>query len=251
MFLAPFSFDGRIRRLEFGLSLIIAIAADSIIFAFENTLDQIPALFYLMGAIVTWFMIAQGTKRCHDLGESGFNQFIPFYILVQLFSEGSGLENRYGTNPKAIDPYTNNTEVLTFQKLFCLTQHNVSRLILMSTPLLSSVLVVVLIAHIFAYSIPLVLAVLFLTPLVFYFLYLWISFSGYAIPDSFKRFRERMLFSTFYWILCTMYFKQFGGLPFEIFPLDLIYILVISILCYPFESTYVLISKKQPVSYEN
>ena len=60
MFAHPFSFEGRIRRREYCWSLLIAeIVGCSLILA-------IPAI---------WFILAQGSKRCHDYGESGWKQF--------------------------------------------------------------------------------------------------------------------------------------------------------------------------------
>jgi len=47
-----------------------------------------------------WFYLAQGAKRCHDIGNSGFYQIIPLYFLVMIFSEGYGGENEYGNDPK-------------------------------------------------------------------------------------------------------------------------------------------------------
>jgi uncharacterized membrane protein YhaH (DUF805 family) len=43
-------------------------------------------------------MLAQGAKRCHDRGNSGWYQLIPFYSLWMLFAEGDQQANSYG-NP--------------------------------------------------------------------------------------------------------------------------------------------------------
>lgn len=45
-------------------------------------------------------MLASATKRCHDLGNSGWYQLIPFYIIALLFIKGDDCCNQYGTNPK-------------------------------------------------------------------------------------------------------------------------------------------------------
>jgi uncharacterized membrane protein YhaH (DUF805 family) len=49
-----------------------------------------------------WFVIAQGTKRCHDRDNSGWYQIIPFYGLWMLFGDSNYGENDYGFNPKGI-----------------------------------------------------------------------------------------------------------------------------------------------------
>lgn len=58
-------------------------------------LSFFPILFF-------WLIAAQGTKRCHDLGKSGWTQLIPFYNLSLLFTDGVVGENAYGDNPKGI-----------------------------------------------------------------------------------------------------------------------------------------------------
>ena len=45
-----------------------------------------------------WVWFAQGAKRCHDLGKSGWWQLIPFYIFWMLFMKGDYFKNQYG-NP--------------------------------------------------------------------------------------------------------------------------------------------------------
>ena len=47
-----------------------------------------------------WLFWAQGAKRCHDRGNSGWYQLIPFYFFVMLFGEGEPYENRFGPDPK-------------------------------------------------------------------------------------------------------------------------------------------------------
>ena len=105
MFQKPFSFQGRIRRLEFGISTIIyiviaagtaTISSKGGALAFANIL-LIPAL---------WFYIAQGAKRCHDRGNNGWFQLIPFYFLWLLFANSEEGANEYGQNPKGIGSST-------------------------------------------------------------------------------------------------------------------------------------------------
>jgi uncharacterized membrane protein YhaH (DUF805 family) len=49
-----------------------------------------------------WFLWAQGAKRCHDRGNSGFYQIIPFYGFWMLFADSEKGVNEYGPNPKGI-----------------------------------------------------------------------------------------------------------------------------------------------------
>lgn len=103
MFNKPFSFKGRIRRLEYGISFIIYFIWYMIVEVASKTpnLSQGAAIIILISIIpVIWFLWAQGCKRCHDRGNSGWYQIIPFYFLVLLFGDGEPGNNDYGTNPK-------------------------------------------------------------------------------------------------------------------------------------------------------
>ena len=99
MFKNPFSFDGRIRRTEFGLSLIIYLVFAIILntFTLIQPNAQVLNIFFIP---LVWFLWAQGAKRCHDLGKNGWWQIIPFYIFWQIFQEGQPDSNEYGENPK-------------------------------------------------------------------------------------------------------------------------------------------------------
>lgn len=107
MFSRPFSFKGRIRRLEYGLSLIIYMIVffiaevmwESVIDSnFEDTL--LLLLYVILHILLCWFTWAQGAKRCHDRGNSGWYQLIPFYGFVLLFGNGEKGTNSYGVSPK-------------------------------------------------------------------------------------------------------------------------------------------------------
>ena len=101
MFRNSFSFEGRIRRLEYGLSFIIYY-----IWMFFSSLIAISmnaeGLYYLCIIPGLYFWLAQGAKRCHDRGNSGWYQIIPFYGLWMLFGDGDIGANEYGSNPKGI-----------------------------------------------------------------------------------------------------------------------------------------------------
>ena len=102
MFQYPFSFDGRIRRTEFGLSLIIFYAYCFFIGFFIGLLRLPAGLMYLLLIPGYWFLWAQGAKRCHDRGNSGWYMLIPFYGIMMLFADGEHGVNQYGPNPKGI-----------------------------------------------------------------------------------------------------------------------------------------------------
>jgi uncharacterized membrane protein YhaH (DUF805 family) len=93
MFKAPFSFNGRIHRTEYGITFLIRCS----VFVFVSVMNsrtetQIWGLVYLP---MLWFIWAQGAKRCHDLNKSGWWQIIPFYFFWLLFEKGSPWPNQY------------------------------------------------------------------------------------------------------------------------------------------------------------
>ena len=96
MFSSPFSFEGRIRRLEYGISTIIYYVVYLIVLGISS---EAPIMGLAMIPII-WFILAQGAKRCHDRGNSGWYQIIPFYVFWLLFAEGDSNNNEYGNSPK-------------------------------------------------------------------------------------------------------------------------------------------------------
>lgn len=101
MFNNPFSFEGRIRRTEYGISFIIYIVAATILNMIWVANPQGNGFVFLLFIPLVWFMFAQAAKRCHDVGNSGWGQLIPFYALWLLFQDGNPGQNQYGMNPKA------------------------------------------------------------------------------------------------------------------------------------------------------
>ena len=119
MFAAPLSFDGRIGRLEYLLTLLIVLAA---ILAFlyykivysssfavsysemihnrnthdmdvKNVLDSLALVIFIPLAV--WFEMAQAIKRCHDIGHSGCLLLIPLMPIIILFMKGDEQDNEY------------------------------------------------------------------------------------------------------------------------------------------------------------
>ena len=125
MFKKPFSFEGRIRRKEYAISLLLIpiiffgfsliIWGISYVFKdiFKNVIEIISVVFSLIILILLpWFWLAQAVKRSHDIGNSGwwllllvpFSLFFPvfffIYNVVLLVAEGDVGSNEYGEDPK-------------------------------------------------------------------------------------------------------------------------------------------------------
>ena len=95
-----FSFKGRIRRrdywlISFGVGLGLSLAE---IFA-----ETQPLLYFIIFIPLFWISIANGTKRCHDLGHNGWWQLIPLYCLWMAFQDSQSEPNEYGANPKDVE----------------------------------------------------------------------------------------------------------------------------------------------------
>jgi uncharacterized membrane protein YhaH (DUF805 family) len=101
MFNNPFSFVGRIRRTEYGVSFIIYFVIATMVNALIASSSG-AVVFGLAYIPMQWFLWAQGAKRSHDIGNSGWWQIIPFYALWLLFQDGQPGTNQYGENPKGI-----------------------------------------------------------------------------------------------------------------------------------------------------
>lgn len=106
MFKNPFSFNGRIRRLEYGLSYLIYVFGSSILnlMIVESVPDEDVSTFISIVCLLPffWILIAQGAKRCHDRGNSGWYQVIPLYFFWMIFADGELGMNEYGPNPKGL-----------------------------------------------------------------------------------------------------------------------------------------------------
>ena len=103
MFKNPFSFEGRIRRTEYGLSFLILVVGRvflATIIASAASGQDVGPLFFLIQIPFLWFFWAQGAKRCHDVGWSGWMQLIPLVPLYLIFGGGESGSNKYGEDPK-------------------------------------------------------------------------------------------------------------------------------------------------------
>ena len=99
MFETPFSIGGRIRRAEYGVSFIIFLG---LYFIVRSLLQSNSDATFLVVAYIPmlWFICAQCSKRCHDLGKSGWWQIIPFYVFWLIFQEGQSKIKEFGDTPK-------------------------------------------------------------------------------------------------------------------------------------------------------
>ena len=103
------SFEGRIGRMSYFLTLLItniinfALAGIAVSFvsnaSSETTLGFIVILYILVCLPISFVCLAQGCKRCHDVGLSGWYQLIPLFYLYLLFAPGKDEENEYGAKP--------------------------------------------------------------------------------------------------------------------------------------------------------
>jgi len=102
MFKNPLSFDGRIRRTEYGLTLIIYVFATGLITFTSGAIGEQNggSIIRLLIFPFLWFLWAQGAKRCHDLGNNGWWQIIPLYVFWLIFQDGQPGINHFGANSK-------------------------------------------------------------------------------------------------------------------------------------------------------
>lgn len=99
-----YSFDGRLNANTFFIRLLLSFLfyifltiVNMLLLVRTNNIKISSSLSIIWMIIYFWFLFAQGAKRCHDLGKSGWWQLIPFYILWMLFQKGEYFKNQYGS----------------------------------------------------------------------------------------------------------------------------------------------------------
>ena len=97
--ISPFSFNGRITRQEYLISMILDVIP---FYAVISLSEKYPIAVLLLIPIL-WVAYAQGAKRCHDLGNSGWFQLLPFYALWMIFQDSMNGPNKHGENPKGVN----------------------------------------------------------------------------------------------------------------------------------------------------
>lgn len=110
MFKNLFTYKGRIRRDEYGYSILIGIVITMIltIILFGSFLVKISDfkslskafLFLLVRIFIGIILTLQAIKRMHDVGKSGWWTLVPFYSVWLLFSRGKAGPNVYGEDPR-------------------------------------------------------------------------------------------------------------------------------------------------------
>ncbi len=90
--------------LYYIVSFIVQCAVIALIFYAVRDFGQIvlTLVVFISYILVFWSLFAQSAKRCHDRGNTGWFQIIPFYGLWMLFADSDYGDNEYGPNPKGI-----------------------------------------------------------------------------------------------------------------------------------------------------
>tara|TARA_B100000989_G_C19378150_1_gene400379 strand:+ start:223 stop:543 length:321 start_codon:yes stop_codon:yes gene_type:complete len=105
MFQNPFSAEGRIGRLEYFIShVLVQIGSYGLgyLLGYIGLTDGMTyglAWLYIPSIFIWIWLLMQGAKRCHDRGNSGWYQIIPFYGLWMIFAPGDEGDNAYGPSP--------------------------------------------------------------------------------------------------------------------------------------------------------
>ena len=104
MFTRLFSFKGRITRLEYLLSFLafeIAFTIHTLVQQVETTAGGTgcfaKAVMWSCLIVTCWLITAQGVKRLHDTGRTGWLWYVPFLFIGLFFARGQKVVNRYGT----------------------------------------------------------------------------------------------------------------------------------------------------------
>lgn len=106
MFANLISFEGRIRRAKFAITLIVCYFVRSFLFII---FDELIVLGNLLSTITDVFLVliffSQSVKRLHDMDQTGWLAILPVYNpILLLFVDGTRGKNQYGEDPKGRSP---------------------------------------------------------------------------------------------------------------------------------------------------
>ena len=98
----PFTFNGRIRRRTYWIvGVVLGFISNILTTVLDAACDDLTiAMIFLTIIVLFYVQLANGAKRCHDLGHNGWWQLIPFYNLWMAFQDSEHGTNEYGPNPK-------------------------------------------------------------------------------------------------------------------------------------------------------
>ena len=217
MFKKPFSFKGRIRRLEYVISHFILLISFIVYLSIQEKIDPSADIFVFSLIPSIWFIIAQRTKRSHDMGNSGLFQFIPFFGIIMAFADGDKGPNKYGLNPKEPNKGLGHKKRINL-KLFIPPNKNIwNSLTKIWSWALITALLIVFSVFIFKYTeIPIVMILWFFICCM-YSIFILISYKREPLPNDLNYlFYQRL----FYCLLVYLNIRLYGflGNNFELYP---------------------------------
>ena len=222
MFKNIFSFSGRIRRLEYGLSYIIFL----VLFLFGIFSDyDLNIISFLLSIILYWFILAQGAKRCHDIGNSGLYQFVPFYILLMLFEASNKGNNKYGPNSNVI---SSNYSYLPKSKTLFGYIIEIVTIVLLNT-------LIIAICYLYIDDAFIEYPIIFLSTAVCYLIMLIFNYKFKPLPNSKSYlFRQRVIYATLVYVLVRLFTIIFQNKEFDLLftPYDIFFVFFILGLIY-------------------
>ncbi|TGV01937.1 DUF805 domain-containing protein [Flavivirga rizhaonensis] len=231
MFKNPFSFSGRIRRLEYGLTFLFYAFILILNIFFTEISELLDSIFVLLIFTTYWVLLAQGSKRCHDLGNSGFYQLIPFYIFIMFFYDGQNNENKYGLNPKSKE-YLEKKSSIKFPAVKKITRIKTFEIITIT--LLLALILGINNLIFFEYDTYLTLSY-FAMPIPGFIVLLYVSYYKKPYPEEKSSLvNQQLVFAGFYYLTIRLYNVIFrlADIGFETIISELIAILFIFGLTY-------------------
>lgn len=99
-------FDGRAKRTEYWLFMLIHIIISIILYALSWVVDFILIVYIVYALALLVPSLAVGCRRLHDSGKSGWLQLVGLIplvgaiILIVMFVLPSGDDNKYGPRPE-------------------------------------------------------------------------------------------------------------------------------------------------------